>query len=543
MAEDPGDREGPPAPIRRLALRIVAGLAAIVSIVALWSGERVRIADDLQLFAESSARPGETLALRALVLRDVEGVAGPRLEKADVHVRLLDAADRELASTQLRPTQLDSMEGSLRVPELAHGRLVLEASLDAMPAEHGPAEHGPAEHGVVDPDALTVRRSLQVRPTTDPGLPVSRSAGPLQHFALGRVHAIGTAIPPTPFEPRVISGSCAPEQRCTLLVWVGEPAAALEVQPSPAFTQVGAIEPASETDGLAAVTLQVHGAEAEVTLRASRAGQPVAERAVRLPVALGEAVVAADRAIVSSLPALRLTLIPPPGREHLILDTFVQGRWSQTRTVSDATPSAETHVDAIPSASGIVRIQARSDRYSAEGSGTRAIYLQPPGESMERSLGAIARGVRNAGLSDAASELFGSMPPPGATHDALRWAAFLLAPLELSRMPIPLAVSDRPVRLARLAGVRTFLRFGLGAMLVFCALVVGASLLRSGFAASEQAGLILEEGREPGHPRARPASRLTGRLAGRLWVLVWVALVCMAFLTAALLVVAKPLWF
>ncbi len=523
-AEDEGEGEGRAAPVRRLVLRIAAGLAAIVSIIALWSGESARVADDLQLFAEPAARPGETLALRALLLRDVESVEGPTLATAAVKVRLLDVQERELASTSLRATALDSMEGFLRVPDVAHGKLRLEATVD---------------DGKRDTHArLMVQRTLQVRATIEPRTATSRSAGALQHFAVGRVHALNGALPPSQLEPRVIAGSCVPEQRCTLLVWVGEPAASIQVQPAPAFTQLGPVEPSTETSGLVAITLQVHGAEADVTLRALRANKEVAERAIRLPVALGEAVIAIKHSpLLPSLTALALTLTAPPGRDHLIVDTFVAGRWSQTKTAANVAKSALVYLDPIAHAAGIVRLQARSDRYSAEGSGTRVVYVQAAGESAEHSLAAIARSAREAGLADAASERFERSWQPLSHHDTASWAAYLLAPFELSRMTVPLAASGRPARLARLAGVRTFLRFGLGGVLVCCAIVVGASLLRSGFAASEQAGSIMDEARESAH--AQPSSRY----ASRLWVLVWVALVCMAFLAAALLVVAKPLWF
>src|SRR5687768_4046166 len=153
----------------------------------MWSSERVRIADDLQLFAEPAARPGETIALRALLLRDVEAVEGPTLSRAKVRVRLLDAQDRELAATRLLPTEMESMEGILRVPEVARGKLRLEASLEGARTER---------------DAhLMVQRSLRVESSVEPRAPVFRSAGALQHLALGRVHTLSDQTPPTPFEP------------------------------------------------------------------------------------------------------------------------------------------------------------------------------------------------------------------------------------------------------------------------------------------------------------------------------------------------------
>ncbi len=509
----------------RLFLRSLALVASLASLFALWTGERARIEDDLQLFAEPRARPGETLALQALFLEHVDAPEGPTLTTTEVRVRLLDAAGSELAVTDLAASALDTMEGSLRVPAVAQGRLRLEASVQAPGGEAS------------DVTQLTVSRGLEVSSDAEVAPASTRLAGPLQHLSVGELKATGTEQAPVPFMPRVVSGSCVPEQVCQLLVWVGEPASAVEVVDNAQVSSAAKPEPATETAGLVTLALRVHGAEAQVTLLATRNGVPVGERALRLPVALGEAVITARSSLAASLSEVSLSLIPAPGREHVILDTFLAGRWARSHTVRAASLSQAVRLDSAPEAFGLVRLQARSDRYSGEGSATRMVYVQQPGQSAADALAAVARAAREAGLSEGLTDAFERTPPPGFAADAARWASFALAPFEEMRMAIPTAMSGRPAQVARVDRVRTFVRFGVGAMLVCCAFVVGASVLRSGLSASDEAAAVLNEANEA------TSSPQRAQFGDRLWVFVWVLLVCMAFLAAALLVVAKPLWF
>jgi len=524
-ADEPSDVTQPMASRKRLLLRGLAMVASLASLTALWTGERARIEDDLQLFAEPRAKPGETIAMQALLLEHVEAPAGPTLATAKVRVRLLDPSGSELAVTDLTPSALDTMEGSLRVPAVAQGRLRLEASVQA------------AAGALAESPPLTVSRSLEVSANAETAAASPRLAGPLQHLSVGELKATGTERAPLPFMPRVVSGSCVPEQICQLLVWVGEPASAVEVIDNAQVSTAARPAPATETTGLVTLALRVHGAEAQVTLRATRNGLPVGERALRLPVALGEAVMTTSSALAASLSQVTLSLTPAPGREHVILDTFLSGRWARSHTVRSASPSQPVRLDAAPEATGLVRLQARSDRYSGESSATRVLYVQRPGQSAVAALSDIARAAREAGLSEGLTDAFEREPPPDFAADSARWASFALAPFEQLRMSIPPAVSGRPAQVARVDRVRTFVRFGVGAMLVCCAFLVGASLLRSGLSASDEAASVLDEANDA------MSSPRHAQLGDRLWVLVWVLLVCMAFLAAALLVVAKPLWF
>jgi hypothetical protein len=494
----------------------MAVLALGASLAALWLAERAQVADDLQLFAEDEARPSDTLALRALWLRDVDAPEGPSLGEGEVLVRLLDPGRRELARTTLTPSALASMQGQIRVPSPSRGTHRLEATLRTSSGM----------------DLRTVRE-LELFSDAPGRKPLPRMAGPLQHYALGRVRTLGVEPAPGMFLPRVLGGSCLPELPCTLLVWVGEPAAALEVVPSAAVEPKGAPSPAAETSGLVRIDVIVHGAEAELTLRALRGGKVVAERGLRLPVGLGEAGVVVEKSVLDAREPIEVQLSPPPGRRELIVDTFLEGRWADTRGFATLPGDGRVRLAEASGASGLVRLQARADAFSADGAGTRVLYVRGEGESDGAVLSAVeALAQRAAPEQRLVSEL-----PPDAAFDLQRWAAFLLAPLEATRMSLPLAASGRPLQLARLDRLKSLLRFGVGAVLLLAAFVVGATLLRRGLSATDEASAILEQEAEAGQA---PHGALRG---DRVQVVVLVTAVCMAFLAAALLIVAKPLWF
>jgi hypothetical protein len=74
--------------------------------------------------------------------------------------------------------------------------------------------------------------------------------------------------------------------------------------------------------------------------------------------------------------------------------------------------------------------------------------------------------------------------------------------------------------------------------LVLAALVIGASLMRSGLSAADQASAILEEARA-----GEGGAGSEDRFGPRIRVILLVLAVGLAFLAGALLIVAKPLWF
>jgi hypothetical protein len=519
--DDPVDGEGGRAYRFKLALRALALGAGLLSLFVLWTGERVTVAHDLQLVSEAIVRPGDTLALRAFVLRDVEAPAGPTLARTEVPVQLLDQAGREIARTVLKPTAVDAMEGALRVPATAQGVFVLSATAQ------------------LDRDLpLTTRRALEVRRDAPPVPTRGRPAGPLQQLALGSVQRRGlsAAPPPAPFLPRVLGGACVPEQRCTILVWVGEPAAAIVVRPNPAITVIGQPLPGGETSGLVELTLSAHGLEAEIVLEARRGNEPVAERAMRLPIALGDVAIAVAPTVLDDPARARVTLALPPGREHAIVDVYNDGHMRASRTFARVVPEQPLPWDAALLAPGPSRLQARVDRFSADGAGARFLYVRRPGESDATILAALGNLAAHEGAPGA--DDWPATLPPWAVLDFQRAAAFIVAPLESERALVPPAVSGRPMQLARVERAKSLARFAVSALLVVAALFVGVSLMRRGLHATEEAEEILVEAARqlPGEPREVPHGE-------RLRVVALVLSVVLAFLAAALLIASKSLWF
>src|SRR5690606_2864562 len=143
-------------------------------------------------------------------------------------------------------------------------------------------------------------------------------------------------------------------------------------------------------------------------------------------------------------------------------------------------------------APGLSRVQARVDRFSGEGAGTRMLYVREPGESDGFVLRKLAR--------QAAEEGFGSVTdgwakelPSWADADLQRTAAYAPAPLGAQGAGVPPAVSGRPTQVARVAPAKKLARFGVSPLLVVAALFVGVSLMRRGLHASEEASAILAE--------------------------------------------------
>lgn len=519
LLEDGSDFRGGGGSRLVLLMRVVAALSALAALASLWSVERAQVKHDLQLALEAEARPGEQLAVRALLFRDVDAAEGPTLVVAPTTVRLLDDGGRELVTAALRSSALATLDGVLAIPSALAGEFVVEA------------------RATYEGQPLTCRRALRVSREAKPARLRGREAGPLQQLSVGRIVPRPEAKEPAPAElaPRVLGGACVPDRRCDVLVWMGEPAAALSIRSSASVEIVEPPTPAGETTGLVALTLRARGLDAELTLVARRHEEVVAERALRLPIGLGEVSLHARESLVTPDAALRYD--PPPGREQLIVDLFAGQRWRASEVLSSA--AGVVSLRALHAPGGLVRVQARADRFSGEGAGARVLYVRTPGESDEAALRSIAHQVASTPGADAKeSARWGESLPPFARDEVQRTAAYLLAPLEQLRLPIPVAVSGRPAQLRALSRTRTLMRFGVSGALVVSALVMALSLARRGLSAANEAEAIMQEARgEDGVPVRGE------RLRARANVLLLVLAVVSAFLAAALLIAAKPLWF
>jgi hypothetical protein len=508
------------------AMRLLAGLSALVSLLALWSVESKQLAHDLQLAVEARARPGDRLALRALIFHDVDAAEGPSLALAETTVRLLDSQQHELAKVALTPSPLTTLDGSLLLPQGLAGSFFVEAR---------------ARYRDTD---LVCRRALEV------GLDVplqplrGRQAGALQQLALGPAKPVASV--PAPLLPRVVGGACMPGVPCRMLVWVGQPPAALRVRPDWGVELVGPPEPGTETSDLVELELLVRGLDAQLTLEAHRAGVRVGERAVRLPIGLGEGAILTRDSILPR-DAIPLAIAAPPGRRHVSLDFFGAGRWNAVQTLA---PGPRDH--AVPPAfapAGLFRVQLRGDLLSSDSSAARVFYVREPGQSDADALHALmAQLAGQPELTDEPTAEWAQDPPelvsravqtPEGTQ---RVAAFLLAGLETRRMLVPLPVSGRPAQLRRLTHTRSLFRFGVAGALALSAVVLALSIARRGIAAADEAQSILDLARSEGENEA--SSPRPGEVLGaRLRVLLLALAVAAAFLAAALLIAAKPLWF
>ena len=515
--EEPADPRGGEGNRLVLWMRLLAGLSALLALAALFSVERASVKHDLQLAAEPAARPGELLALRALLFRDVDAPEGPTLVTAPTSVRLVDREGRQLAEVPLHASPLDTLDGALRIPAAATGEFVLEARAQ------------------LDDKPLLCRRALHVAVAAPTSRPRGREAGVLQQLAIGRVVAKSAQPPPDPLLARVVGGACVPDQPCRLLVWVGEPAAAIGLRDHPSAQLAYGPVPASETSGLVELALTVRGPDAQITLQARRAGELVAERALRLPVGLGEVALHAPASIVERS-RTRFSMTPPPGRAHVIADVFADHRWRATAVLAGG---QQTQLEEAVAAPGLLRVQGRADRFSAEGAAARVFYVRSPGESDAAALRQIAEQTARAPqLPPQPTAAWAAALPPFVVADAQRGAAFMLAALETLRLPVPIAVSGRPAQLRALERTRVLMRFGVAGALVVSALALALSIARRGLSATDQAEAIMSAARGD-EVRASRHERLRARAN----VVFLVLAVVSAFLAAALLIAAKPLWF
>ena len=138
-----------------------------------------------------------------------------------------------------------SSTGSLLEHVIPSGELSAVARVD-----RGAARFTSEARASFEGELLTCRRALHVDHDARAARPRGREAGPLQHLSLGRVRTLTAGAPPDRLLARVVGGACIPETPCRVLVWMGAPAAALNVRGTGSATLRGPPVPAHETSGL-----------------------------------------------------------------------------------------------------------------------------------------------------------------------------------------------------------------------------------------------------------------------------------------------------
>lgn len=473
-------REAPPSARRavQLAVRVGLPLAILAVVIAVFLGERMTIDHELSLAIPDAAAPGSSMPARALLFDRLEMPDGPRLTSAPVELSLVDRDGRVRARATLVASAAGGAEGAIDVPRELSGWI----DVVAVARQDGEA-------------VASVHTALEVR-RDPPGVePQGRIAGDLQRLELGPVTG---AAPPSALEVRVVGGACVPEERCEVLVHVGEPAASVALAPAPSVTS----EPrGAETSGLVLLPVVVHGPEAHVELVATRGGEEVARRPLRLPVALATpALDIPDRALDGGeRPHLRARVLGD--RPAILVEAFRAGRWERTGSFAASERATPLPFELSP---GLWHLQVHTDPFSAERSAVRLVELG------ERAIAADA--------------------PPGP--DALRFA-WSAAAHEEAIYPLPDGVSGRAEDLARLEARQRTLRIAAVIALVLGLLVAAVLFSLRGLEAAQEAQAVMEATGDPELASARHRRRTL------LSALALVATTLLAFLGAAAIVVAR----
>jgi hypothetical protein len=462
---------------------------------------------DLQLIVSGAVQAGELLPMRALLYENLRGLEGPRLIARDLTVQLSDPRGRIYASTLLSAARAgySDLEGALRIPPNLVGVFRLQASAEL--------------------DSLRVEVATQVRVgEVERAGVLGRPLRALQQFSEGPVQAEAGALAPSMLRVRVAGGACVPEEECRLLVHVGEPAAAIWIEANSTLTpSTAAAQPAAETTGVVPLSVVTHGPEAQLWLRADRAGVRVAHRSVRLPVALGAARLRLSDTLwrAPALPELALL----GGEGGCILDVFRDGAWLRTGSATSCSHERPPPFAALPA--GVYRIQARRDPFASSSSGVALAYVLARGESKSQALRELARRAIESDPGDrfaqACLEIDEAAQPDAASF------GYLAAVLEAGVIELPRAVSGYAATLDRLARTQAKLRWLSIVALALGAVSLALSVGRSGLRAAAQADAILLDAGQSGAGRRRARIRTMLSLAFSLLSLILVFVVLGAY--------------
>ncbi len=527
---DHGEVDGAPAselyaglrPVRwhfawlRLGIPVLAACALLLVLLS----DAQDIDDDLQLIAPAQAIPGQSMPLRALLYGNLRGIEGPRLLQTAVQVELR-AGNKVLSRTWLHtahsanPATAD-MEGALQIPASAVGHAQLHASAQLSDS-----------HLTVDAPLALARGALTVPAQ-------GRALRELQQFSEGPLQLMGEGVP-SALRTRVAGGACVPELPCSLLVYVGEPAASVWAEANSAVTpSARASQPSPVTTGVVALEVVTHGPEAELWLRVSRAGQLIARRSVRLPIAMASDVLQPADSVWPPGGAAVVHLAGASGGclvDAFLLDATARGAWLRTGSLAHCAGGSTLPWAALPA--GIVRLQARTDPFSTDTSAVRVAYVRTPDESDEQLLSRLAARARTVDAADPCVLDVLAQPARFAGAAFAPTTRYLAALLEIGLMAPPRPVSGYPQALARLRATQSRMRALALCGLGLCALALALAVGRRGLTASARASQILVHAGQGAEQNRR--SQLRGQLA----VIASVLALLLVFVVVGLYIVAR----
>jgi len=403
-------------------------------------------------------------------LRDLE--QAPTFASTPVEVRLERESDRTVLSrTRLTPgLGVDDLEGRLTVPRVSPDT-VLKIVADVTVTDRG--------------DTLQVTTPLQLGYDAQDAAALitpdiaARSARRLQQFLAGPIAVEPGERAPSALAVQVRGGVCIPELPCRVLVHVGEPAASVRIRANSTLSIANAAGNAP-TAGVLTFEVFTHGPEAELWLDATREGRPVAQRVVRLPVALAGLSLELNGLIFAESTALRLRA--PAADGGCIVDAFRDSHWIDTGSIG-ACAQASPLPFALPW--GLSRLQARRGPLSPDTAGVALAYLRRRDQSLTDVAVDLASAAAHAAPDDAFATACRLHPEDCVSPPAL---SYLAAILETGLVPLaePVTAYADSVRRLREAREhrRTLALYALGIAGLGLSLSIGRSAVVAGRRAS-----------------------------------------------------------
>ncbi len=330
--------------------------------------------------------------------------------------------------------------------------------------------------------------------------------------------------PPDRLDARIVGGDCSGPGPCRVLVWVGQPAAAVRLVEAQGAEVLAHPECDGEfvSSGVVECAVRADNNEASVVVAAYRDGMEVGRRAVQLP--MGSAAPLLD----SHVPITQRQLTVEVGRRYeggvLIVDLFHEGHWR-----SSTTHPAGRHVFELDQP-GLWRVQVRSDPFGTGDVATRLVVVADDDEAALETLtwhprqrdwlDPMAVAIRRDDLP--CPRIEASLGPCSAE----RWASFMLAVGELEVVALPSFTSGAAQVNAGLHDTGQIRRAWAAALIICAGLFVAIVVVRRGMRASREAEHLLKEAGVSRHERP--------------WT-VWGsgAFVALVFVVAAMLVLSR----
>lgn len=456
----PETGEAPSAPVKRdRFLWGVLPVALVLVVCAFFVSDAAQSQNDVQIGAPFYTQVAREIPVFGFHFGEGHGELGGA---ETVQVQLVGADEESLAESTLVPGDIVGYFGHLPAVDVA-GEYELRA--EAMPRRE------PRE---------TVTRRITVEAAPEQVTLRGRRQTELQRWEPGSVASIADGEAPEHLDARVSGGACVPGEECVLLVWVGQPAAAIglarsggiePIQNEECGEVVAQGEPPSEefslegglqTSGVVRCSLRVASSEGNVRILAFRDGVAVAERPLQLPIGFATPLVDIETAHLTSGQTPHFI----SGEDALVATLYEDARLRRMELVG-TNPTFDTELP-----DGLWRAQFRRDAFGSEHVATRLFVIH------DRPLSYLAgHPSQRRWLDPMARERPRCEGVPCSTERLVR---FMLAAGELEVAPAPTTSSGKVQALTRHTTEGQGRRFfGVG-LVLFAGLLVAWAIYRRG---------------------------------------------------------------